>query len=562
MLPFARSVRARTEGPRVRSQMSFRSKRELLAQVAPRYQLASHAQKSAILDEFVAATGYARKYAIRMLTRPPLPAPAQIRRPRAPTYGAAVQVALEQTWAAVNFISARRLVPFLPTLVPVLEQHGHLSMAPEVRAQLLALSPATADRLLERARTRGEPRGKSTTKAGSLLKRQIPVRTFADWNEDLPGFLEADLVAHCGEHNTGSFLCSLVLTDVATGWVECQALLYRSSDQVIQGVTRARKLIPFVVQGLDTDNGSEFINTDLLTYCDSAQITFTRGRTARKNDQCYVEQKNGAVVRQFIGYDRFEGERAYRQLVELYRALRLYVNFFQPSLKLKEKRLEGTTTRRSYLPAETPFARLCAASILSEEARARLDAIFAALDPVRLLAQIGQLQDALWEQATLPGSVPSAAATVPFSLDPHAMALPASPPLVHQKRPYHGKAPKKARYWRTRLDPFAIVWAEVEGWLEAHPEMTGVTVFQRVRTAYPDDFSAMQLRTLQRRVAEWRAERVTTFDDQWLHHEVLAGASLPPPLRATSSDGGICERGAVPETLAAGQAEQVTAPRS
>ena len=197
--------------------MSFRSKRELLAQVAPRYQLATHAQKSAILDEFAAATGYVRTYVIRMLTRPPLPAPAQLRRPRAPTYGAAVQTALEQTWAAANFISARRLVPFLPTLVSVWERHGHLSLTPEVRAHLLALSPATADRLLERARKLGELRGTSTTKAGTLLKRQIPVRTFADWNEGLPGFLEADLVAHGGEHNTGSFLCTCVRTDVTTG---------------------------------------------------------------------------------------------------------------------------------------------------------------------------------------------------------------------------------------------------------------------------------------------------------------------------------------------------------
>lgn len=356
MLPFALTRSRSTKGSNVRSRMSFRSKRELLAQVAPRYQLATHAQKSIILDEFAAATGYARKYAIRMLTRPPLPAPAQIRRPRAPTYGAAVQTALEQTWATANFISARRLVPFLPTLVSVLEHHGHLDLTPDVRAQLLALSPATADRLLEQARKLGAPRGVSTTKAGTLLKRQIPVRTFADWNEGSPGFIEADLVAHCGEHNTGSFLCTLVLTDVATGWVECQALLYRSSDQVIQGLTRARQLIPFSVQGLDTDNGSEFINNDLLTYCDAKEITFTRGRTYRKNDQCSVEQKNGTVVRQFVGYDRFEGERAYRQLVELYQAIRLSVNFFQPSVKLKEKRLAGATTRRSYLPAETPFA--------------------------------------------------------------------------------------------------------------------------------------------------------------------------------------------------------------
>lgn len=168
--------------------MSYRSKRELLAQVAPRYQQAGHAQKSLILDEFVAATGYARKYAIRLLTRPPLPAPPSIRRPRSPIYGAAVSSALETVWAAANFISARRLVPFLPTLVPVLEKHGYLTITAEVRALLLALSPATADRLLQHARKAGEPRGISTTKAGTLLKRQIPVRTFADWDDSTPGF--------------------------------------------------------------------------------------------------------------------------------------------------------------------------------------------------------------------------------------------------------------------------------------------------------------------------------------------------------------------------------------
>jgi len=173
-----------------------------------------------------------------------------------------------------------------------------------------------------------------------------------------------------------------------------------------------------------------------------------------------------------VSYDRFEGERAYRQLVELYRAIRLYVNFFQPSHKLKEERLEGTTTRRSYLPAETPFTRLYAAKVLTQAAHQRLEDIFASLDPVRLLAQIGQLQDALWAQATLPGALPSAAVTVPFHLDPSTLALPEPPPLQRQKRPYHWKAPKKARYWRTRLDPLAIVWAGARR-REPAPAMTG-----------------------------------------------------------------------------------------
>jgi hypothetical protein len=537
--------------------MSYRSKRELLAQVAPRYQQASHVQKSVILDEFVAATGYARKYAIRLLTRPPLPAPTQIRRPRAPLYGTAVQSALETAWAAITCISARRLVPFLPTLVPILEQHGHLHITPDVRARLLALSPATADRLLQRARKAGEPRGISTTKAGTLLKHQIPVRTFADWDDAAPGFVEADLVDHCGDGTYGTYLSTLVLTDVATGWVECQALLFRSTDQVIQGVTRARQLIPFPLSGLDTDNGGEFITNDLLEYCTREQITFTRGRVHRKNDQCYVEQKNGAIVRQFVGYDRYEGQLAYRQLIELYRALRLYVNFFQPSLKLKEKQRDGIHTRRTYLPAKTPFERLCMTTVLTAEARTRLEAIFTALDPVRLLDQIGHLQEALWSHARVAREQwVSTSTTVPFRLDPTTSdSLPSPAPIQRQKRAYHRKHPERPRWWRTRLDPFAEVWGTVEAWLDAQPDLTGVAVFKRLQTDYPDLFTDTQLRTLQRRVAQWRALMVTTFDDQWLQSEVLAGAALPLPLRAVSSTrtGSIA---AGDKPLAAGQAEQ------
>jgi hypothetical protein len=524
--------------------MSFRSKRELLAQVAPRYQQASHLHKSVILDEFVAATGYARKYAILLLTRPPLPAPSHIRRPRAPKYGTAVQAALEIAWSAANCIGTRRLVPFLPKLVPALERHGHLTLTDAVRTQLLAISPATADRLLQRARAAGQPRGVSTTKAGSLLKRQIPVRTFADWDDASPGFFEADLVAHCGERADGAFLSTLVITDVATGWVECQALLYRSQDQVLQGLKRARLLIPFPFLGIDTDNGGEFINVDLVAYCEQEQISFTRSRAYEKNDQCFVEQKNGAVVRQFVGYDRYEGEAAYRQLVEVYRALRLYVNFFQPSLKLKEKHREGTTVRRTYVPAQTPFERLCAASILTAELETRLEEIFAALDPIRLLDQIGRLQDALWQYAVVrtsdrveqPVETPLRFAANTCGLTDQPTPEAALPvPLVRQKRAYHRKHPKLPRWWRSRVDPFAEVWAEVEQWLEANPARTAKSIFIELQQREPDRYPDVQLRTLQRRISKWRASVITTFDDQWLQEEVLADAKLPRSLRVVTA---------------------------
>ncbi len=208
----------------MRSFMSFRAKRELLAQVAPRYRAATHGQKSTVLDEFLAATGYTRKYAIRLLAKPVSP-PGSIQRPRAPRYGTDVREALRVAWTAANEICSKRLVPFLPELVPTLERHGHLAVSGEVRALLLALSPATIDRLLRPVR---QPHGISTTKRGRLLKQQIPVRTFADWSDVRPGFLEADLVAHCGGAAEGAYLYTITLTDVCTAWTECLPLLHRT----------------------------------------------------------------------------------------------------------------------------------------------------------------------------------------------------------------------------------------------------------------------------------------------------------------------------------------------
>ncbi len=292
----------------MRSHLSFRSKRELLLQIAPRYREASPALKTVILDEFVAATGYARKYAIRLLRHPVAPK-LTIERPRPPHYGPEVQQALHLAWTAANHICAKRLIPFLPTLVESLERHGHLQLSEECRMQLLSISPATADRILRPYRKQ-ERHGVSTTRSGTLLKKQIPVRTFQDWNETTPGFLEADLVAHCGTQADGSYLYTLTLTDIVTGWTECLPLLGRGESAVVAALKRAQQLLPFPILGIDTDNGGEFINVELLAFCEQAQITFTRGRPRKSNDQCYVEQKNGQIVRQVVGYDRFTGELA------------------------------------------------------------------------------------------------------------------------------------------------------------------------------------------------------------------------------------------------------------
>jgi len=334
--------------------MSYRAKRALLLQIAPRYREASSALKEVILDEFVAATGYARKYAIRLLNHPG-ELKLAIARPRPPRYGPEVQQALHLAWTAANHICAKRLVPFLPTLVTSLEQHGHLQLSEPCRLQVLSMSAATADRLLRPYRQH-ERHGLSMTKSGTLLKKQIPIRTFQEWNDVKPGFLEADRVAHCATQADGSFLWTLTLTDIATGWTECLALLNKSQETVIAALKRAQHLLPFAMQGIDSDNGSEFINVELLT--------FTRGRPRHSNEQCYVEQKNGQIVRQVVGYDRLVGELAYRQLTELYRALRLYVNCFQPRVLLQTKQREGSKLRRTYDEAQTPMQRLLVSGAL------------------------------------------------------------------------------------------------------------------------------------------------------------------------------------------------------
>src|SRR5579864_5319070 len=246
------------------------------------------------------------------------------------------------------------------------------------------MSPTTADRILRPSRKQGA-HGISTTRSGTLLKKQIPVRTFQDWNEAKPGFMEADLVAHCGSHADGSYLYTLTLTDIPTGWTECLPLLNRGQEAVVAALKRAQQLLPFPLLGIDTDNGAEFINVELLAFCEREQLTFTRGRPRRSNDQCYVEQKNGQIVRQVVGYDRFVGELAYRQLTELYRALRVYVNCFQPSMKLQTKQREGSKIHRTYDQAQTPMQRLLASGALSPKKQQELLRITEASSPAALV---------------------------------------------------------------------------------------------------------------------------------------------------------------------------------
>lgn len=268
-------------------------------------------------------------------------------------------------WESAGQICAKRLVPFLPQLVNALERHGHLNLSEETRAKLLAISPATVDRLLDDVRRAKKGSASAKASRSSLLKQQVSIQTFSDWENVQPGYMEADLVAHCGTNVSGSFLHTLTMTDVVTGWTECQALLFRGQETVVRGVAELTERLPIPLYGLDTDNGSEFLNNGLLAYCTEYDIDFTRCRAYKKNDQYFVEQKNGAIVRRFVGYDRFEGVEACRILTELYQQLRLFINFFQPSLKLLSKERRGSRIVKQYESAQTPYQRVLAAETIA-----------------------------------------------------------------------------------------------------------------------------------------------------------------------------------------------------
>lgn len=392
--------------------MSLESRRELLAVVAPRYQQARRAQRGRILEEFVASTGYHRKYALTLLNHPRSKAPARKSRQRPRRYPFAVQQALSACWRAANGICSKRLVPYLPELVNVLERQGELRLDQPTKARLLAISPATADRLLQAERQRAKPHGLSTTKPGTLTKDAIPIRTFADWDEVQPGFTEVDLVAHCGESAKGEYLHSLTVTDVATGWTECLALRNRGQQVVFRALLRARGRLPFPLLGIDSDNGVEFINAHLLRYCQDEHLTFTRSRPYKKNDQAYVEQKNWSIVRHLVGYDRYEGEAAYEALQQLYDVVRLYTNFFQPSLKLLSKERIGGKVRKKYDAAKTPYQRVLESEQVTAEVKAALQQEYLPLNPLALLRQIRERQAVLWKLALFEVALPAVAALV------------------------------------------------------------------------------------------------------------------------------------------------------
>jgi hypothetical protein len=373
--------------------------REYAAVQRERYLAATRAEKGVLLDEVVAVTGLHRKAAIRLLRRPPRARTARARAGRPRRYGWPVAQALEVLWQAAGHIGPPRLQPFVPELLDRLIREGELVVAPETDKLVRQVSVATLGRLLAPARAQRPARGVATTRVGTWLRHEIPIRTFTEWDDAGPGFCEIDLVAHCGSSTQGFYLCTLCMVDIATAWVELEAVWGKGHERVGGGVQRARQRLPMPLLGIDSDNGSEFINRSLYDYCLKTDVVFTRSRAWKKNDSAHVEQKNGAVVRQLIGYDRFASKAAYAQLARVYDLARLHVNFFQPVQKLVSKHRTGARVHRVFDRAQTPYQRLWAAGVLAAPQRAALEALYQRLNPLQLRRDLDAALARLWALA-------------------------------------------------------------------------------------------------------------------------------------------------------------------
>ena len=382
--------------------MTRASLREYAAVQRERYLRAPRAEKHRLLNEVVAVTGLHRKAAIRLLRRAPHLRASRPRAGRPRRYGPAVAAAAQLLSEATGHIGPHRWHPFLPELLDRLTRSGDVGVTPEVDKHLRQVSPATLARLLAPFRRTLPHRGLTTTRPGAWLKHQIPVRTFAEWTDAQPGFLELDLVAHCGPTTQGFYLYTLCAVDVATTWVDLQAVWGKGQKRVGTAIHHVRQRLPMPVRGLDSDNGSEFINHDLYAWCQREGITFTRSRPYQKNDSAHVEQKNGAIVRPLIGYDRYASKAAYAQLARVYDLARLHINFFQPVQQLVRKERRGPRVHRVYDRARTPYQRLCATGVLPALRRQELEAVYQRLNPLHLRRQLEAALERLWTLAVPP----------------------------------------------------------------------------------------------------------------------------------------------------------------
>jgi hypothetical protein len=390
--------------------VSARAKREYVQAVYQRYRHAGRAEKRQILDEFCQVAGYHRKHAIRLLTGP---APGAARPPRrrvALYHGAAIE-ALRVIWEAAGYPWSLRLKALLPLWLPW--AHRRLRLRPAVERQLLAISPRQMDRRLAPYRRELRKRLYGRTKPGTLLKHHIALKTDR-WDVTTPGFTEIDLAAHCGSLGDGEFVHSLNLTDIHTTWVETAAVLGKSQVAVQAALEELRRALPFRLRGIDSDNGSEFINQHLWDYCQAQEIQFTRGRPYKKDDNAHIEQKNWTHVRKLLGYVRYDSPMAQAAIHALYRhELRLFQNLFLPSVKLLGKERVGARVRRRYDGPRTPLERVLACPEIDARVAADLRRHRDSLDPFALARAIDQQLERIYALANARHSPPASTTAPP-----------------------------------------------------------------------------------------------------------------------------------------------------
>jgi hypothetical protein len=477
--------------------MTDSSCRSLIERCIPDYQSGSREERRKLLREVVELTGYSEKHAIKLLNHGFAPASDQ-RRGRRPQYDDEVKRALIKLWQASGCLCSKRLVPFLGDLLPILERHGHLCVLEPARTLLLSISASTADRLLAPERARW-PRGLGTTKPGHNLSKQIPVRTHNGPSRDIPGYFECDLVAHCGRSVRGSFLYTLVMTDIHTGWTDFEPIGDRTAACVVEAIRSIRGRLPFAVLGLDTDNGAEFINESVHAYCCREQIEFTRSRPYKKNDQAHVEQKNGSVVRRHAGYERYDGATALKALREVYSILRIHLNYFQPSMKLAQKQRSGDKVSRKHEVAKTPLQRLLSSHLLEAAQKQQFRLEFTLIDPLALLRQLALTKERF--QAC-------ACTEPPEKLTPKA------------RRPL--PAPTRKNCSST---VFHHVWRDVEKAFARKKKVCVQRLFADLQSKYPGLLQDQQIHMFRKYVHAWQSSRQLPTTNAHRGAEALANTT-------------------------------------
>ena len=495
----------------------MQARREVVAAVAKRYRSSDRSAKGRILDELCATTGWHRKHAVRALRRHEPVTEVDVEAPgeRKRRYGATIKDALTALWEASDRVCGKRLKVMVPTLLPALERNDRLKLDKADRDRVLAISAASIDRLLGDVKLAASGGKRRRAGFSSAIRREVPIRTFNDWKNPPPGFCEVEMVAHGGTSVAGSFIHTLTMVDIATGWTECVPLVRRDGALVVEAIKYLQGQFPWLLLGVDFDNDSAFMNDVVIPWCREQKFEVTRSRAYKKNDQAFVEQKNGAVVRRLMGYGRFDGVEAARVITRLYASARLYVNFFQPSFKLKEKRREGSKVIKRYYAPSTPYEQALAHPHVSPAVKQQLCEQYRTLDPVALLAEIRAAQEELGNRidrragdthseqragkATASHTVQSSAPDAIAFAKKLGRTVDAGDPRATHRRP---KRRYKTRVrMPSKLDPHI---ATIENWLAAEPQLTALAIVTRLSDKYPEQFGKKQHSIVQRMLKSLR----------------------------------------------------------